>query len=234
MLGTTGNTGGGGSGIASGHWEGTLPKVRIAPTVDNPLEGYLGKEANRFRKPGRPRENVVERRLDIYQRVAPLMAEPGPSGLSMEQAARAAYVSVGTLYRYFPNKRSLVLYGINPEPADLLCARFAHSSARLEDRQAMRAALAAFIVQNIQLMRPSVDAAIRLGPEVVRTRLDHVARQPLEIFPALLALGMPVGDGRSPARVERVVRRTIVSSLLEKEFEPEQLSGTFEGLLAGG
>jgi len=98
----------------------------------------------------------------------------------------------------------------------------------------MRAALAAFIVQNIQLMRASVDAAIRLGPEVVRTRLDHVARQPLEIFPALLALGMPVGDGRSPARVERVVRRTIVSSLMEKEFEPEQLSGTFEGLIAGG
>jgi len=226
------NTCGGGSGITSEDWNGTFPKVRTPPTRDNPLEGYLGKDGRRFSKPGRPRGNVVERRLDIYERVAPLLAERGMSRLSMEQAARTAHVSVGTLYRYFPNKRSLVLYGINPEPADLLCARFAQS-AQL-DRRAIRAALADFIVQNVQLMRPSVDAAIRLGPEVVRTQLDQVARQPLDTFAELLALGMPLNDRRTPEHIERVVRRTIVSSLMEKEFESEQLRDTFEDLLAGG
>ena len=193
----------------------------------------MGKERRTFSKPGRPRENVVERRLDIYERVAPLLAERGMRGLSMEQAARAAHVSVGTIYRYFPNKRSLVLYGINPEPADLLCVRFTRTSTQLEDRQAMRAALAAFIVQTVQLMRPSVDAAIRLGPDVVRSRLGDVARQPLDTFPALLAMGLPVDDGRTPEHVERVVRRTIVSTLMEKEFQSEELRETFEGLLAG-
>lgn len=194
----------------------------------------MGKERRTFSKPGRPRENVVERRLDIYERVAPMLAERGMRGLSMEQAARAAHVSVGTLYRYFPTKRSLVLYGLNPEPADLLCARFTQSSAQLEDRHEIRAALAAFIVKTVQLMRPSVDAAIQLGPEVIRSRLDQVARQTLEIFPALLAMGMPVDDGRTPEQVERVLRRTIVSTLIEKEFESEELRGTFESVLAGG
>ncbi len=194
----------------------------------------MGKERRMFSKPGRPRENVVERRLDIYERVAPLLAERGMRGLSMQQAARAAHVSVGTLYRYFPNKRSLVLYGIDPEPADLLCSRFTQSLVQLEDRYAIRAAVAAFIVHTVQIMRPSVDAAIRFGPEVVRSRLDHVARQPLKTFPALLAMGMPIDDGRTPEQVERVVRRTIVSTLMETEFESEESRRTFESVLAGG
>lgn len=191
-------------------------------------------EQRTFNKPGRPRENVVERRLDIYERVAPSLAERGVHGLSMEQAARAAHVSVGTLYRYFPNKRSLVLYGLNPEPTDLLCARFTKSSSQTEDRYEMRAALAAFIVRTIRVMRPSVDAAIRLGPEVVRKRLDQVGRQPLDFFPVLLASGMPVDDGRSAEHVERVVRRTIVSTLMENEFDPEESRWMFESVLAGG
>ena len=202
--------------------------------VDNPLEGFLGKERRRFSKPGRPRENVVERRLDIYVRVAPLLAERSMSGLSMEQAARAAHVSVGTLYRYFPSKRSLVLYGINPEPADHLSARFAGSAAPMEDRHAMRAALASFMVQTVRIMRPSLDAAIQLGPEVVRSGLNRVARQPLETFRALLVSGMAIDDGRSPEYVEHVVRRTIVSSLVEMESESEELREIFEGVLAGG
>lgn len=234
LLRVGGTSCGGGSEITPEYWRGTFPKVRIAPMVDNPLEGYLGKERRSFSKPGRPRENVVERRLDIYVRVAPLLAERSMSGLSMEQAARAAHVSVGTLYRYFPSKSSLVLYGINPEPADLLSARFAESAAQTEDRRVMRAILASFIVQTVQLMRPSVDAAIELGPEVVRAGLDRVARQPLPTFRALLALGMAVDDGRTPEDVERVLRRTIVSSLMEMESQSEELCGMVEGILSGG
>lgn len=194
----------------------------------------MGKEARRFSKSGRPRENVVERRLDIYERVAPLLAERGMSGLTMKQAARAAHVSVGTLYRYFPDKRSLVLYGIDPEPVDLLCERFVRSTAQLNDRRAVRTALATFIVHNVQLMRPAVDAAIQLGPEVVHGRLDLVARKTLQAFSAVLAMGMPLDDTRSPDQVELVVRRTIVSALMEKEFESEEMRGTFESVLASG
>lgn len=177
---------------------------------------------------------MVERRLDIYERVAPVLAERGMRGLSMQQAARAAHVSVGTLYRYFPDKRSLVLYGINPEPADFLCARVTQSAAQQGDRRGMRVTLASFIVQTVQLMRPSVDAAIQLGPDVIRAQLNQVARQPLQTFPVLLAMGMPVDDGRTPEQVERVVRRTIVSTLIEEDFEPEELHETFQGILAGG
>ena len=193
----------------------------------------MGKTVRTFNKPGRPREDVVERRLDIYERVAPLLAERGMGGLSMEHAARAAHVSVGTIYRYFPSKRSLVLYGINPEPADLLCQRFVQSSSRLNNRASIRRALAAFIVQVTQLMRPSVDAALGLGPEAARNQLSDVAKQPLDLFPELVAMGMDVEDDRDPAAVEHVVRRTIVSALLDKEFDSHELQGTFEGLLAG-
>lgn len=202
--------------------------------LDNAPDSYLGKERRSFSKPGRPRENVVERRLDIYVRVAPFLAERSMSGLSMEQAARAAHVSVGTLYRYFPRKSSLVLYGINPEPADLLARRFAESAAQMEDRRAIRANLASFVVQTVHLMRPSVDAAIQLGPEVIRTGLDRVARQPLRTFRELVALGMAVDDGRTPEYVEHVVRRTIVSSLMEMESQPGESRGLLEAVLSGG
>lgn len=193
----------------------------------------MGKERRTFKKPGRPRENVVERRLDIYERVAPLLAEKGMKNLSMEEAARAAHVSVGTIYYYFPNKRSLVLYGVNPEPADLLCERFMQTATQLEDQAAIRSALAAYIVRIVQLMRPSVDAAMNLGPEVARTQLGEVTWQPLEAFPRLVAMGMPFDDERDPEHVERVVRRTIVSALVDADFGSEELRGTFEDLLAG-
>jgi hypothetical protein len=83
-------------------------------------------------------------------------------------------------------------------------------------------------------MRPSVVEATRFGPEVVRSRPDLVAREPLERVPAFLAMGKPIHDGRTPDQVESVVRRTIVSALMEWKSESEKLSRTFEGLLAGG
>ncbi len=46
--------------------------------------------------------------MQIYSMVGPLLFERGARQLTMRDAARAAYLSVGALYHYFPTKRDLV------------------------------------------------------------------------------------------------------------------------------
>ena len=41
----------------------------------------------------------------------------------MREVAWAVCVSVGGLYHYFPAKRDLLLYGLNPEAHTFLCRR---------------------------------------------------------------------------------------------------------------
>ncbi|HVS50553.1 MAG TPA: helix-turn-helix domain-containing protein, partial [Candidatus Dormibacteraeota bacterium] len=63
-----------------------------------------------FRKPGRPPEDRLQRRREIWAAVGPLIERRGARNLSMRQAAAAVFVSLGGLYFYFPNKRALVLF----------------------------------------------------------------------------------------------------------------------------
>ena len=68
-----------------------------------------------FGKRGRPLEDRLARQREIYTAVAPLILQKGAGELSMRQAARAASLSIGGLYYYFPTKRALVLHGLSPQ-----------------------------------------------------------------------------------------------------------------------
>ena len=56
------------------------------------------------------REQFLEaRRAEILEAARGVFVEKGSDGASMQQIARAAGVSAGNIYRYFPNKEALVV-----------------------------------------------------------------------------------------------------------------------------
>ena len=75
-------------------------------------------------KPGRPPEDRLKRQHEIFLAVAPLIERHGAKRLTMRQAARAAHLSLGGLYHYFPTKGDLVLHALKPEAVARLCAEF--------------------------------------------------------------------------------------------------------------
>jgi AcrR family transcriptional regulator len=83
-------------------------------------------------KPGRPPEDRLKRQHEIFLAVAPLIERYGARRLTMRQAARAAHLSLGGLYHYFPTKRNLVLHALKPEAVARVCAEFHGRHADLE------------------------------------------------------------------------------------------------------
>ena len=77
-----------------------------------------------FGKLGRPPEDRLARQSEIYWAVSPLIIRDGARRLSMRQAARAANLSIGGLYYYFPTKRELLLHGLCPAALLRYCAVF--------------------------------------------------------------------------------------------------------------
>lgn len=194
----------------------------------------MGNDGPRFRKRGRPPENRVARRLEIFLAVAPALAEQG-SRMTMKEAARRANVSVGTLYYYFGAKRALLLYGLDPEPATILCRSFAarYRRYRISDARRYREALLNFLVATLEAMRASVDAAIRLGPEVVRDRINRVVREPIPAFIQIIRDGLPPSIGDSSGSVERIVRTVLAAGLLEPELDARRLRRELRHILGG-
>lgn len=179
-------------------------------------------KSTRFRKPGRPREDRVARRLEIFVAVAPALASKGHR-LTMRQAARLAHVSVGTLYSYFDTKRALLLYGLDPEPAALLCSQFASDfeELRISDPEAFRGQLVTFLVGTLAVMRASVDCAIHYGPSIARSMIDRVISEPIPGFVALIQSSVPEHRRRRSAAIERRLRRTMVAALMEPDLDEE-------------
>jgi len=155
--------------------------------------------------------------------------------LTVREAASTANVSVGTIYHYFGTKRALLLYGLDPEPAALLCQRFEayHARYRTSDPRRYREALLGFLVTTLTTMRASVDSAIALGPDVVRTRIDRVVHEPIPAFVALIRHGLPSSDQASTESVERVVRSVLATGLLEPELDVPGLRRELEHIIGG-
>lgn len=153
----------------------------------------------------------------------------------MREAAQLAHVSVGTLYHYFGTKRALLLYGLNPEPAAMLCSTFASDfeDLRASDPAAYREELVAFLASTIAVMRASVDCAIHFGPGVARSRIDRVVSEPIPGFLALVQSGLPEQRRGRSAATERTLRRTMVAALLEPELDVAALRGQLRVLLSG-
>jgi AcrR family transcriptional regulator len=177
-----------------------------------------------FGKPGRPREDVFLRRLEIYTAVAPLLEKAGARGLTMRQAAAAAHMSVGGIYHYFPSKRDLVLFVLSPDTLQRLCQK-PQLLAPLE-RTDSHAHLATFVeglVRGVRLVRPAVLAAIELG---VGPTADFVAATMNVSVPGFTqvvrAVRTDIGDTEAHT-IDRAVRHTTLGAMLDPSVTPSEL-----------
>jgi AcrR family transcriptional regulator len=178
-----------------------------------------------FGKPGRPREDVFRRRLEIYTAVAPLLEKAGARRLTMRQAAAAAHMSVGGIYHYFPSKRDLVLFVLSPDALQRLCKQ-PQQLLPPRERANSHAHLATFLeglVRGVPLVRPAVLAAIELGagPALDFVEATMTVSVP-EFIRAVQAVRTDIGETQAQA-IDRAVRHTTLGAMLDRSVTPSQL-----------
>jgi AcrR family transcriptional regulator len=199
----------------------------------------FGEKTMAFGKPGRPPEDRLARQREIYEAVVPLIYRDGARRLSIREAARAAHMSVGGLYHYFPTKRDLVLHGLSEDARARLCQEY---RSRLGDLSGWSAGrhVEAYLDLSIRMFsfaRPSVQAALELGAEELQAVLDSGMRTNVGELVETLRLvdaGVPEEDLEALARA---LRRVMLGALVDRHADlgetREQMRVLIEGHAIG-
>ena len=178
-----------------------------------------------FGKPGRPREDVFLRRLEIYTAVAPLLEKAGVRGLTMRQAAAAAHMSVGGIYHYFPAKRDLVLFVLSPDALQRLCKQ-PHELLPPLPKADSPVDLHTFLeglVRGVPFLRPAVLAAIELGAGAAFDYVEATMTASVPDFTrALRAVRTDMGDAEAQT-IDRAVRHVTLGAMLDRSVTPSEL-----------
>ena len=188
-----------------------------------------------FGKPGRPREDRIERRREIWAAVSPLIEKSGARSLTMRQAAAASFLSLGGLYHYFPDKRSLVLYGLDQDAHERVCVEFKQQHGHLKDvdPQAAADAFIRFFGARVSFIRPAIRAALELGAEDFMSRLETNINMGLEGFIEVLRLALPESDERDMRAVARSARRVVLAGLMDRSVTQSEIEEELRAVVAG-
>jgi len=192
-----------------------------------------------FGKPGRPPEDKLARQREIYEAVAPLILEVGARRLSMRDAARAAHMSVGGLYHYFPTKRDLVLHSLEWEARHRLCREYREQLFSLSGWNA-NAHIEVYLDLSIRMfafMRPSVQAALELDAEELQEALDAGLAANVGELVESLRLVSPEATELGLEKLARTIRRVVLGALVDQHADldetREQLRAIVEGYALG-
>jgi AcrR family transcriptional regulator len=188
-----------------------------------------------FGKRGRPPEDRLARQREIYHAVSPLILRDGARRLSMRQAARAACLSVGGLYHYFPTKRDLVLHGLCPEALLRVCQDFHAQSGQLADLDPQRYLDEGIgvIVEHVSLCRPAIHAALELGADSFWGVIDTLLTNSAIDFEVHLRRLYPEVSEQDLQQWGRAIRRAICAALLDKSVPPDELRDELRTLVDG-
>src|SRR5262249_45191919 len=160
----------------------------------------------------------------------------GVRGLSMRAAARAAYVSVGGLYYYFPTKRDLVLHGLEPEAIARYCHDKVSAYAHLADTDpaAHSHAIPAHLHDpGVRFVLPAYDAAVELGVETALAQVHRTLEGSLGEARSLLWPLVPHLDEAGVVPLGAGLLRLALSVLLYRATPPEQFRRDLDALIAG-
>ena len=188
-----------------------------------------------FGKPGRPPEDRLARQREIYEAVVPLIYGDGARRLSMREAARAARMSVGGLYHYFPTKRDLVLHGLREDARARLCQEHRSALGDLSGWSAERH-VEAYLDLSIRMFsfaRPSVRAALELGAEELQAVLDAGLSTNVGGLVETLRLvdaGVPEEDLEALARA---LRRVALGALVGRHADLGETREQMRALIGG-
>lgn len=173
------------------------------------------------RRVGRPVEDQLARRREIYEAVAPLILTVGARRLSMREAARAACISVGGLYHYFPTKRDLVLHGLSWDARDRLCRDYRERIADLAGWSLERY-LDLYLDHSLMMfafIRPSIQAALELGAEELQAGIDAGLAANVGELVASLHQVVPGASQRDLESLARAIRRVILGALVDRHAD---------------
>ncbi len=147
-----------------------------------------------------PSAAAETRTAEILARIRTVFAEKGFDGASMQDLARAAGMSVGNFYRYFPSKGAIVEAMVGHDMAEIE-RDFAAVAGAADPLQAMRAKIAERVTEGCDAdgrLWSEITAAAQRKPEIAqicRAMEELVAENLL----ALLARvsGRPLADLRA-------------------------------------
>ena len=183
---------------------------------------------------GRPREDQFARRLEIYRAAAPLVLQMGARRLTMRGLAKAAHMSVGAIYHYFPTKRELLLYPLQPAVCEQMLERFAaeHGHLREAAPQQYVEAFVEVLVDGVFDLRPAVQAAFELGADCTWSLLEEgISVEMRDLVEAIVRSGgSPAHD---PALLERAIRRMFLSCLLDRSVTASEVRSDLFALIRG-
>jgi AcrR family transcriptional regulator len=189
-----------------------------------------------FGKPGRPPEDRAKRRREIWAVVAPLIEERGARKLTMRQAAAAAFMSLGGLYHYFPNKRALVLFGLNPEALDKICMDFL-ARARTAEQIDPDEATENFVhgVADVTFVkRAALMAALELGTAESLSQLDHhINLGVVEGFIPMLRVAVPGASDSDLRTIGKAVRQLSYASAIDRSMSRDGFEQELRALIRG-
>jgi AcrR family transcriptional regulator len=195
----------------------------------------FGEKAMTFGKPGRPPEDRLVRQREIYEAVVPLIYREGARRLSMRGAARAARMSVGGLYHYFPTKRDLVLHGLREDARARLCQEYRASLGDLSGWGARRH-LEAYLDLSMRMFsfaRPSVQAALELGAEELQAVLDSgLSTNVGELMETLRVVDAGVREEQLEA-LARALRRVALGALVDRRADLDETREQMRALIEG-
>jgi AcrR family transcriptional regulator len=188
-----------------------------------------------FGKPGRPPEDRLARQREIYEAVVPLIYGDGARRLSMREAARAARMSVGGLYHYFPTKRDLVLHGLSEDARARLCQEYRSCLGDISGWSAGRH-VEAYLDLSIHMFsfaKPSVQAALELGAEELQAVLDSGLRTNVgELVETLRLVDAGVREEELEA-LARALRRVALGALVDRHADLEETREQMRALIEG-
>lgn len=186
-------------------------------------------------KPGRPPEDRLRRQHEIFLSVAPLIERYGARQLSMRQAARAAHLSLGGLYHYFPTKRDLVLHALKPEALARVCAEFNARYADLEGTDPLRYVEAnlEYMARQCLFIRPAFQAALELGAEDAWDHIRAGIEGGLDTCTRPLRRALPWCTEEEINSLGRSLRRTFFSALIDRTVTPDEMRNDLLSLIQG-
>lgn len=166
------------------------------------------------------------RSVEILDRVRQAFAEKGFDGASMQDLARAAGMSVGNFYRYFPSKAAIVEGLIRHDLAEVE-ASFAAIMGSSDPLAALRATLAERVSKDCaadgQIWAEITAAALR-KPEigaVAQHMEDEITRYMITVFARITGHGLDTARARFTAQARLIVMLVKAAAMHpQHEHEP--------------
>lgn len=172
---------------------------------------------------GRPAYDPYQRRVDLYEKAAPVFRTFGYRQVTMKSLAHACGVSAPALYRYFPSKLDFALFPLADPPTGYCVTMMTTAAAAHTDPlRALRAALEVAVAHSDLLalgVRLSIEAGHDEQDVISRDRLDSLDASMTEV----LLHCLPALGPRARDLAHTLVSLVVAAGAAKGSLAPEDL-----------